>query len=71
MKGRLRTLGIAGSLAALMATGALLLPAAPVQAMPRAGGCEMIESEIGLALANEQWVHAFELWEQGAARECW
>lgn len=71
IKSRLRSLGVMGSLAALLSTGALMLPAAPAQAMPRAGGCAMLESTILVALNHNQWVLAFEMWEEGAARECW
>jgi|GEM_PF-3300463 len=71
IKSRLRSLGVMGSLAALLSTGALMLPAAPAQAMPRAGGCAMLESSIVVALNQYQWDYAFQLWEEGAARECW
>jgi hypothetical protein len=55
MTARLRTIGIGGSIAALLATGALLLPAAPAQAMPSAGTCGNLWASAQLAFANHRW----------------
>jgi hypothetical protein len=68
MTARLRTIGIGGSIAALLASAALMFPAAePAQAMtPR---CEMLRSMIDLAIPNEIW-YAIELMMEYKALGC-
>jgi hypothetical protein len=71
MKARLRRVGIGGSIATLLAAGALLLPAAPAQAQVSRGSCQMLASEIDLAYANYQFGHGFELELEGVIWGCW
>lgn len=70
MTTRIRSLGISGSIAALLAAGALLVsPAQPAQAY---GSCQMLESQITLAAGNYgQFWYVWELWEHGIYMECW
>lgn len=64
-------MGIGGSIAALLASGALLFSAAPpAQAMPPQGQCEMLGSAIDLAFMNGAWVAAFEMLERYYAIGC-
>jgi hypothetical protein len=71
MKARLRRLGVGGSLAALLATGALLLPAAPAaQARPSANYCASLESVIELALDFGHIGYALELTLRYIELEC-
>jgi hypothetical protein len=65
MTARLRTMGISGAVAALLATGALLFSQAPpAQAMPSQGSCAMLRDQIGLALDFGDIGRAAELWER-------
>jgi hypothetical protein len=72
MKTRLRSAGIGGAIATLLATGALLLPAAPAaQARPSEGSCQVLASVIDLAIANNQIWYAFEKELEGILIGCW
>lgn len=72
MIARLRSIGVGGSIATLLATGALLVPAAASPAPAQAyGSCQMLESLIYLANANGDFWYVWELWERGIYMECW
>jgi hypothetical protein len=55
MKVRFRLMG---ATAALLTTGALLLPAAPAQARPSRGACSNLAAMYGLYVSNGQWYSA-------------
>jgi hypothetical protein len=72
MRARLRSFGIASTLATVLATCLLMLPAAPAaQARPSEGSCQMLASVIDLAIANNQFFYALELELEGVVRGCW
>lgn len=56
MTARLRSLGFTGTIVALLASAAMLAPAAtPAQAMPSAGTCGNLWGSAQLAFANHRW----------------
>jgi hypothetical protein len=63
-------MGIGGSLAALLASGALLLPAVPVQAMPSSGSCGNLWASAQLAFANGRWDLGMEFLSEYVAIGC-
>lgn len=65
-------MGIGGPIAALLASGALLFPAAPpAQALPPSpGSCQALLSVIDLAFAWGQWDYAFQQLERYFAIGC-
>jgi hypothetical protein len=70
MKARLRSAGIGGTIAALLTTGALLLPAASAQALPSRGQCEVVSDMYHMAVYNNDIPYAWELLERWWAMGC-
>ena len=69
MKARLRKAGVGGAIAALLATGALLLPAAPAQAQVRRDDCPALKGLWEFHIEYGNFWYGMILWEQWSV-EC-
>jgi len=71
MKARLRTMGITGSISALLAAGALLIPAASAQAQPLSPyQCEVLVNIMNIAVERGETKYAEEIFADWFEGDC-
>lgn len=70
MKKKLRTMAAGTSITALLATGALLLPAAPAQAMRNSPVCNTLATYFNYYLESGEWDKAEGVWITMEEWEC-